>query len=136
MWPSRSNTIHFPSGDKSRAIHVPSLVSKSISRVAPLALVVSHSAADFSCASSSAPLVNKATSKVRTSFLQLGIRQSMSRLSCGRINLPFRPQISSPWPLTIERVEFGQKNGGENRHGFTPPCWLKNKFQKSIRKPI
>src|SRR5437899_10854841 len=90
MWPSRSNTIHFPSGDKSRAIHVPSLVSKSISRVAPLALVVSHSAADFSCASSSAPLVNKATRKVRTSFVQLAIRQSMSRLSCGRINLPFR----------------------------------------------
>src|SRR5277367_1576420 len=50
MWPSRPKMIHFPSGETSSDIHVPSLVSKSISRVAPRAFVVSHSAGGFSCA--------------------------------------------------------------------------------------
>src|SRR5215467_6356935 len=57
MWPSKSKAIHLPSGERVSAIQVPSLVSKSRSRVCPRALVVSHSAegfswADFSCAAS------------------------------------------------------------------------------------
>src|SRR5947208_11968743 len=49
MCPSRSKAIHLPSGERLSAIHVPSLVSKSISRVCPRAFVVSHSAEGFSC---------------------------------------------------------------------------------------
>src|SRR5436853_483138 len=47
MCPSRSKAIHLPSGDRLNAIHVPSLVSKSMSRVCPRAFVVSHSAEGF-----------------------------------------------------------------------------------------
>ena len=43
MWPSRSKTSQRPSGDKSTAIHVPSLVVKSMSRIWPRARVTSHS---------------------------------------------------------------------------------------------
>src|SRR5579864_1667934 len=50
MWPSRSKMIHLPSGDWSTDIQVPSVVSKSMSRVLPRAWVVSHSFEVFSSA--------------------------------------------------------------------------------------
>src|SRR3954462_15710160 len=42
MWPSRSNRIQRPSGDRSTDIQVPCSVTKSISRTAPRGAVTSH----------------------------------------------------------------------------------------------
>src|SRR5215469_1670505 len=48
MCARRSKTIHFLSGEMSTDIQVPSVVSKSMSRVFPRARVVSHFSAGFS----------------------------------------------------------------------------------------
>src|SRR6266851_5863535 len=42
----------------------------------------------------------------------------MSRLSCGRINFPFRPQISGPWPLSVWNLH--KKTGRKSTRIHTP----------------
>src|SRR4030095_16661420 len=81
MWPRRSNTIQLPSGDRSSDIQVPSLVSKSISRVAPLGFVVSQTAGGFSWARSSAPSAHNRT------VARISFPGSDKRLNIGRLSL-------------------------------------------------